>query len=127
MSKIHFSWLDEDQKILRVDYQKNYTWDDYHENIDAVATLMGGDEAPLFVINVYELGARIPQSIVSPHWKRTARTLNLGYIVYVTSDAVLKSLLRNFLRTINYNENRNYAFAENLEDALAIIHEKIKA
>lgn len=127
MPAIHFEWLDESQRILRVDYPQNYSWDDYHQNIDAIAEMMKDDESPLYVINVYEYMARIPQSIVSPHWKRTARTLHIGYVVYVTKDSVLMSLLRNFLHTINYKEGKNFDFAPSLEEALVIMYQKIKA
>jgi hypothetical protein len=127
MPTIRHEWLDQSRYILRVDYPKNYTWDDYHQNIDAIAELMGEDESPLYVVNVYEWGARIPQSIVSPHWKRTTRTLNIGYVVYVTKDSILMSLLRSFLRTIVYREGEQYDFAETLDAALAILKQKIKA
>jgi hypothetical protein len=127
MPAIRYEWLDQATYILRVDYPKNYTWDDYHHNIDAIAEMLGDDESPLYVVNVYEFGARIPQSIVSPHWKRTTRTLNIGYVVYVTKDTILMSLLRNFLRTIVYREGEQYDFAESLEAALAILKQKIKA
>jgi hypothetical protein len=126
MSKIQFEWLDQSRYILRVDYGKNYSWDEYHQNIDAISELMKDDESPLYVVNVYEFGARMPQSIVSPHWKRTARTLHIGYIVYVTKDSILKSLLRNFLPTIAYKEHQNYDFAATLEEAVAILEQKIK-
>jgi hypothetical protein len=125
MSNIHFEFLDQSRHIIRVDYLKNYSWDDYHQNIDAIAEIMKDDESPLYVLNVYELGARMPQSIVSPHWKRTQRTLNIGYVVYVTKDAVLMSLLRNFLHTIAYKEHQNYDFSPTIEDAMAILEEKI--
>ena len=127
MPEIHFEFLDQERYILRVDYPKNYSWDDYHQNIDAIAEIMKDDESLLYVINVYELGARMPQSIVSPHWKRTQRTLNIGYVVYVTKDAVLMSLLRNFLRTIAYKEHQNYDFAPTIEDAMLILGEKMEA
>jgi predicted N-formylglutamate amidohydrolase len=127
MPAIRHQWLDEAKKILRVDYPKDYNWDDYHQNIDSIAEMMKDDESPLYVINVYEYMARLPQSIVSPHWKRTARTLHIGYVVYVTKDAVLMSLLRNFLKTISYKEGENYDFAPSLEEALMIMEQKIGA
>jgi hypothetical protein len=127
MPAIHHEWLDESKKILRVDYPQNYTWDDYHQNIDSIAEMMKDDESPIYCINVYEYLARLPQSIVSPHWKRTTRAINLGYVVYVTKDVVLMSLLRNFLHTISYKEGKNYDFAPNLEEALLIIGQKQQA
>lgn len=126
MPEIHFEWFDQARHILRADYPRNYTWDDYHLAIDAIAEMMKDDESPLYVINVYEQGARMPQSIVSPHWKRTQRTLHIGYVVYVSKDAVLMSLLRNFLHTIHYKEHINYNFAPTFEEALVILEQKIK-
>jgi hypothetical protein len=125
MAEITYKWIDRSRHILQVNYPRDYTWDDYHRNIDQLAEELQGDDAPLYIIDVYEMGTRLPANIVSPHWKRTIRTLQIGYVVYVSEDKVLIALLRNFLHTIDYKEGKKYNFAKTIAEAQSIIEAKL--
>lgn len=121
MPEIKLEWLDEPRNILRVNYPQGWDWDDYHDVLDRVAEVQGDRTDPVTFVNVYERGALLPRTAPGSHWQRTVRTFTIDFVVYVTQDVVLKTILRRFLHTINFTEGEKYTFAESVEEALDLL------
>jgi hypothetical protein len=123
MPEIQIQWLDQERQIMKVDYPEGWTWDDYHHNIDRIVDLLSADDNPdpIYFINVYPQGVRLPASAPSTHYRRTVRSIKIGYVVYITHDPILISTLRTFLHSISYRRGLQYDFAGDITEALAIV------
>jgi hypothetical protein len=127
MPDIQTEWLDPDRQIMRVDYPEGWTWDDYHHNIDRIINVLSvrDNPDPIYFINIYPSGVRLPASAPSTHYRRTVRSINIGYVVYVTHDPILVSTLRTFLHSINYRRGQQYDFAGTIDEALSVVESVI--
>jgi hypothetical protein len=127
MTDITFEWLDEETRIIQGNYPRRWTWTEYHENLDRLQEQLDDDQNLYYFVNVYEKGATLPMGSPMPHYNRAKRTAKVGYVMYVTTDNLLKATLRVFLNGVQYKEGVNYDFAADVDEALAIIAEKQQA
>lgn len=124
MTPITFEWLDDDQTIVHVFYPRQWAWDEYHNNLNRLTETIVDANKTIYIINEYEEGSHLPTGSPISHYRRSNRTLNIGFITYVTTNNTLKAMLRAFLNGIQFNEGVQYIFVGNVEDALTAIHER---
>lgn len=125
MPEIRIEWDDSAQTTILAYYPPGWTWSDYHHVLDRLVEMIGERDVPTHFINVYELGARIPNSPFSPHQKRSTRDLKVGISLYVTADTTVISMLRVSQQLLKRSEGVHYGFTRTVEEARAMLQQML--
>jgi hypothetical protein len=122
-------WDNEQQTIIRYDLSGKWTWDEFFTAYEtAKAMLNASPHVVHFILNPTDAASRrhLPPGIVS-RIGNTARTKlpNAGITVAIGSSNVVRSIISAAAR-LYPRISKQYQFADTLDEARAIIAEKLE-
>ncbi len=121
MTNVEVSWDNDDQTVIRIDYQPGWRWEDLYQATKLTDEKLYGLDYSIPFINVYHPGARLPEGSPLPHMQRARTSLPSHVTTLVTQDKVTEQTVSMFLKMIGYVRGVNYWVLPTLEEARATV------
>jgi hypothetical protein len=119
----HVFWDNDEKTVIRNEAEGRWTWEEYHEGVDRIVTMMHSIPYRVDLITVSMPNAVMPKGSVVPHFQRALRLLpaNTGLLIVVNKDPISRGLAKFFTSLPGSSKQRKSIFAAHLEEARALI------
>lgn len=122
-------WLDTQKTIMGCTGEGTWTWDDYHEALDAIANQFKATEGRVDLVIMSERGAIVPKGSSMPHYQRAMRIMpdNLGLLVIVTDNTFGRTIVSIFTKVYPNKDNVKLVMVGSLNEAkMRIANDRMK-
>jgi hypothetical protein len=119
---VQASWDDEDQTTIHTEFVGAWTWNEAHEAVASMLSMMASVNHPVHTIIDMTDSTRIPQfAFKEVRGLLSKRHRNAGATVIVGANFMAASLWKTIAQTYSWLVNSQYSFADTLEEARARI------
>ena len=122
MCSIAVVWDNPEQTVVRLDFERGWTWPAYDFAVDDAYALIESTTSRVDIVFNLLGGPQMPFYYVFSHLRRTLRQLpdNSGCLIIVDGDTTARALLSVFFRTI-VGAGRGIVFVSSLDEARACL------
>ena len=116
---LKIEWLDTQKTIIGCTGSGTWTWDEYHQALDHIASEFKATQKRVDLIIMSEPGAIVPKGSSMPHYQRAMRIMpdNLGLLVMVTTNAFARTIVSIFTKVYPNKDNVKMMMVASLNDA----------
>ncbi|MCA0457309.1 MAG: hypothetical protein LCI00_25280 [Chloroflexi bacterium] len=126
---LKFEWIDTQKSIMTCTGEGMWTWDEYHEALDEIASQFRLAQRRVDLIIIRAAGSATPKGSSMPHYQRAMRIMppNLGLMVMVTTNAFARTIVSIFSKVYPNKDNIKLVMVGTLADAQArIVADRLK-
>ena len=119
-------WDDDARTIVRYDVEGSWTWDDYQDSLVELNSLLDTVDHKVDVIINIRSGKWIPEDVFNRfNHDMRQRHPNIGRLqVFVGAGMLIQILVASFMRIYGRAVDIEFLFADTLEEARQLIHER---